>query len=716
MNFNRFSEKFLLWGLYFILLTPLLFQQSLLHPLIVFKTIIFQLTVEVLLAFYVFLAIFNKNYRPQFTAIKYGLLLLLLILIVSGFFSPNLHRAFWSVPERMTGLFLWLHLAAFFLMLGHIKDWIKYLSFSVGVSFAVALLPVVQIAFPEIFFDKVASRLSGTIGNPIFLAAYLLFHVFIALWLAYYFWKRQKQGSVWWFTAIAAFNMLVVLLTQTRGALLGLAAGFFVLAFHNRRTRYWLIYGLIFLTVFAGVFWLTKEAALWQNVPVLSRFALNDLGIAPRLVSWQVAWEVFRERPLLGWGWENFYYPFNSHYRPQLLEYGFGETRFDKPHNLLLEFLATTGLLGAAAYIFLLVLAFRKSRHLWVRAALVAYLAQNFFAFDTLTSYLMFFVILGFVEYAGPEEEKSFLAPAPPWSGAVLILLVLMSLAPVYFFNYRVWRASWLEYQSINYILQKHSPEGIDHFYKALAAPTIYSNYIRRDLAPNIPQWYKDGVDIPDFSRVLKWAFDQMQMAIDKDPLNYSIYLSRADMATTAFPFDQSYLDQAEKDVQVAEKLAPRHQSTLYVLSKIKYLRGDTVGAIDTMKQAIDLNPDAGDPYFYYVLLLFSAGNKEEALLQLQKSVDLGRYPKNGNEARILAGYVGDAGDYNKAEYYYQRALSFNAKDVEAKMKLGLVYYFQQKPELAKKYIGEVMKVTDLSQSPQYQSIKPILQSLGLAQ
>ena len=53
-------EKVLVIGMYLLLLTPLIFQQSLMHPLITLKTVVFQVIMEVLVAVYFCLAIFYK--------------------------------------------------------------------------------------------------------------------------------------------------------------------------------------------------------------------------------------------------------------------------------------------------------------------------------------------------------------------------------------------------------------------------------------------------------------------------------------------------------------------------------------------------------------------------------------------------------------------------------------------------------------------------------
>ncbi len=727
MPIKNYLERGLIIGLYFLLLTPLLFQQSLIHPLITFKTVILQVVIEILAAVYIYLIIFHKEYRPQITLITLSILVLLVAVFLSGIFGVDFYRSFWSVAERMTGIFLWLHLAALFFILRSLGDkinWVRYFSFSVLVSFFAALFPVIQLIFPGVFFDKVSGRLSGTIGNPIFLSIYLLFHLFIGLWLAAHFWKKNNNLFTSLFVISAGFNLVVIFLTQTRGTFIGLLAGFLflftTLAFKNfwKTKRYIIIAVIVFLIASASFFVFTRNTySFWQNVPLVGRF-VGDLGVGPRFFAWEVSIKTFLEKPVFGWGWENFYYAFNNHYEPSLLKYGFGETYFDKPHNVFLEFLTNTGLLGFLAYLWLLFAAFRGTTRLkegrtFIQALLIGYLIHNFFALDTLTSYLMFFVILAFIDpVSSIDEVKNYVEPK--WRLVILIILLTLSSSLIYFVNYRLWIANHWEYFAANYFVQDRGEEGLEYFNAAIDAPSVYSDQIKNDLGTSVPSFLKQGVPIPDGKNLIKRSMEELKKVADRNPLQYFYHLSLADTANISYIIDSSYLDLAEEELKIAEKLSPKRQSTLHVLSKTLYLKGDKEGAISAMKKATDLAPEVPEPHFFYGMFLLDSGQNKEAIKELKSARDLGRMAKNVDEARLLGGYFADAEYYDIAVDYFQKALEFDPKDKEAKMKLGLTYYLMGKLDLAKKFIGEVIATEDLSKSPQYEAIKPILKDLGL--
>lgn len=717
-------EKFVAGGLYAVLLTPLVFMQSLMHPLITLKTVVFQTVIEILFACYVALALAYPEYRPRRTLIFFSVFFLLAALVLSAVFGVHPARSFWSIPERLTGIFLMCHLAAFFCMLSGMREkinWQRYFGFSVIVSFFVALFPVIQLIFPSVFFESAADHLRGTVGNPIFLASYLLFHVFIAGWLA----TAADNKSYWSYVyaVIGFFDFFVLIFTHNRGAVVGLlcaGAVFSVFGFFRRgvsfRARSIIIAVWIFLIGMGGVIAFTREAPVWEAVPVVNRFTALHLGIAPRLIAWQSGIEAFFDRPFFGWGWENFYYAMNTHYNPILMRSGTGESFFDKPHNVILEFLITTGIVGLGAYLFLLGAAlFAARRHLWILALMGAYVAQNLFAFDTVTSYAMFFILLAYLDsrQEAPVIFRHTVLPLPLYPYALIIVIMGASTLSFYT-NYRIARASHLEWTSINYLAQKYIPEGLDYFDQALTAPTPYAAYIKKDIAPFIGQLYRQNVALPDAAGLARRSARELEAALVADPNHYGFHIGFADFITQVHDLDPLLIPRGMALVARAERLSPRRQTTHYVLSKLLYLKGDAARARDALRVAVQLDPEVGEAHLYYALFLLETNNIKEAGVAVDRAAALGRLPRTAGEARLLASHFGDANDYTRAEFYFQQALLLQPGDRETKMKLGIVYYLHGKPDAARRLISEIMKTENLKQSPQYHALQPILKDLGL--
>ncbi len=733
--FTVFSRDMKLWlnrfvvgCLYGILLTPLVFQQRLMHPLVISKTLFFQLIVELALTGYVTLAIFHKEYRPRITPLFIAVCAVFSAIVLSGVFGVNGARSVWSVPERMTGIVLMAHLTAYFIMLSGMRRsflWTKYVSASVGISFFVALFPVIQLMFPAIFFDKIGDRLSGTIGNPIFLSAYLFFHIFIAAFLAE---KSHAKKSRWWpYALIGVFDLAVILLTQTRGAVVAVGVSLIVLSayavFGVNKGAIRKVIGITWLitALFAGGFWATRENAVWRGVPVLSRLATEGFRADNRLIAWRAGLLSFMEHPVTGVGWENFLTAFDRHYEPRLLRNGFSETFFDRPHNVFVQFLTETGIVGFVAYVLLLGIALylvRKEK--WIIALLAAYVTQNFFAFDSISTYVIFFAVLAWIDAEFSAHRETPLAPLLGSRGnasaevLAASMFTLLACAGIYFLNYRPYAASRLEWTSVNYFVQGDIADGVEYMEKALMAKTPYHNYIAKDLYPNIALLYKQDLPLPDVRNLVEKAVRGMTEAAEAEPLNYGFWVGLADMMQPISGLDARYIDQGIIALDRADAISPRRQATLYVRAKLLNLKGDKAGALKAMADAVALDPEVGDAHFYYALLLLEGSDMVGGLRELARAAELGRVPRNAIEASVVAAQLGDLGAYKESAFYFQKALLFNPDNLEISMKLGLVYYFSGDKDAARRLIANVMSEQDLKRSPQYQSLLPILRDLGL--
>lgn len=726
----RHIERIVTWGLYALLFTPLVFWHETMHPLGTAKTLFFEIITLLLFAAYIPLAVSSARFRPLQGKIFGAFALFIAVVAATSAFGVDLSRSIWDIPERMVGVFFLLHLLAFFTMLsGMLRTeaaWRGYFSWSAGISFFVALFPALQLFFPAMFFDVAAERFSGTIGNPIFLAAYLLFHVFIAGHLATQFRAAHSRVAASAFAVIGLFDLCVVLLTQTRGAFVALLASFFFLSVSYlirpygadlvspRRGRAIIcaVWGAIILL--SAFFIATRGNPAWEGVPVFGRLSVAGLQAGPRLFAWRAGLAAFADRPIAGWGLSNFTYGFNAHYDPSLLRHGFGETFFDKPHNIFVQLLSETGILGFVSYLIFFFLLFRRSglRAPWLTALFIAYLVQNFFAFDTLTSYIMFAILAAYAAFSSNGGERS----ERHSSLSVPLLLVCFAASGylIYSVQCPIWLANRAEWTAINNFIQRKIPEGKEAFDIALAVKTPYIDYVRRDLAPMIGQMHQQNVGLPDERALIARAAEELQLTMRNRPLQYGFRVGFAEFVTTVHDIDPSYLAEAESALREAEVLSPRRQTTLYLMSKIAYLNGDKAGALDALRRATLLDPEIGDPYFYYGMMLLENGDASGAARALDRADELGRRAKNVAEARMLGAYFGDADDYVRSIRYFSQALLLEPDDLETKTKLGLVYYLAGDYDAARNILRTVMKTEDLTRSPQYPVIKSILRELGL--
>lgn len=382
-------------GFFLVLLTPLLYQSTSLYPFLTIKVLVFQCLVELMLAAYLTLVIFEKKYRPKITPLLLTFSLFVFLIFLSGWWGVDWRASLWSFPERALGSFALLHFWALFLMLVGMAreiDWRKLFLFSFLISLVVA---------STIFFFGESERPGGVLGNPNFLSAYLLLNFFWALYFLPIYWRERQLIWVGFLTGGLIFQLLIIFIAQTRGVFLGLIAGIFL----GLGTWLWSkkrFSVLLFLAVI-----LLVGSGFWKNLPVLNRFSKVELQSAlPRLSAWGAAWRGFQERPILGWGWENFNKAANKYYEPKLWRVRGGDLFFSKPHNLLIEYLISGGVLLLMVFLALVAAYFYESKDFLLWSWWLAYLIPNLFSFDSFGTYLILTLVLAMVDFKFKNHDQ----------------------------------------------------------------------------------------------------------------------------------------------------------------------------------------------------------------------------------------------------------------------------------------------------------------------
>lgn len=461
----RPPEKALLcgiWaGLVLILLTPFVITPQTIFPFIVGKALYARVIIEVVFGFWVLLAFLSPAYRPprSWLLILFGLALG--VSLVAACSGVSVQRSLWSSYERMQGVVDLAHWFVFALVLASVvrtvQAWSVLLNLNLGLSLMMALLAIAQsYYFPDarlLSWDPPTARVAATLGNPIYLSAYLMVNIVIALgFLARSFLpvaapasggkrarrRRRKQPSasdlkrqllllkrqrrlLWvqrllWGSAVS-IELWALGLAGSRGGMAGLvtalgclaAGGLFV---GRAQTARLAAVGLMGLCGTALVLLLTmffRPSILMPDTGISNprlRHLTSSGTIRTRLAAWEAGFKGFADRPFLGWGPENYIVVFGRH----VSGVGTHSKIHDSAHNRIVEELATKGLLGLVSYLavwgltFLVVLRAAKgmdSRErvltLFVGAALTGQFVQSQFAPEGSVGFLQYVLLLAFV-------------------------------------------------------------------------------------------------------------------------------------------------------------------------------------------------------------------------------------------------------------------------------------------------------------------------------
>lgn len=480
---NAFKiSKFLLYlvPLMIVIVTP-----STLFPFIVGKYVFFRIIIGLAFIFFLSGILFNQNGTNEVISrfknlIKNPLVIavsvFVLFFLLAGFFGIDPQNSFWSNFERGEGGLQLLYFYVFFALLALLfreeKDWRTFFimmliggvgmtlyGVSAGLKYVDAemttrgtanggietiltgrggpLFQTFQWAIGPSFSGS-GYRFQGTIGNPAYVAAYAIFMLFyIAYLLASKYKDKIFSFGAWVLWTLMAVFLVVFFAAATRGAFLGLIAAALALmtflGFSLKRWRKWFVSGAVVLIILVVLLVQFKDAPFIKASPIsrILDISFTTKTFEDRMTIWKMAIDGFKERPILGWGPENFLQVFDRHFNTEYFvpSAGFGAW-FDRAHNIYLGYLAETGILGLLSYLGIFVVFYwqllRSSRintdkeqiYTDKKSALIsqnphksvliqglmfaipiAYLVQGIVLFDVSPIYLNLFLIFAFAVY-----------------------------------------------------------------------------------------------------------------------------------------------------------------------------------------------------------------------------------------------------------------------------------------------------------------------------
>jgi O-antigen ligase/tetratricopeptide (TPR) repeat protein len=408
---------------YLILFLPFVVTPSLTFPYVTGKNFAFRLLVELASVFWICLLFLNSKYRLRFSSMLSVVIMFAAIVGLADFTGISRYISFWSNYERMEGYITIIHLVLYFMVLKSTlktrKDWGRYVNVFLAVGLLVSLesLFISPPAVPDWpYSGSYVNRIYGTLGNPPFLASYMLLCAYVAF-IAVSFTRKISLKAV--YMLLSVVNFTVIYFTATRGAILAGLLGLFMICILQIITRnisikkkvikYAVVYPLVvFLVIFSLGFLILSNTDLARHDRVLSRFVtmFSDLSVQSRIHVWKMAWEGVKERPILGWGQENFIAIYtrntiSSYSRPSWM---------DRAHNVIIDWLVNAGALGLLSYLAIFGTTFyvlwKKHREkdistgslITIMTTLTVYFIHNLFTFDTISTYTVFFALLAFID------------------------------------------------------------------------------------------------------------------------------------------------------------------------------------------------------------------------------------------------------------------------------------------------------------------------------
>lgn len=496
-------------------------------------------------------------------------------------------------------------------------DWKRWWNTSLAASAIMGFYAVFQI-LGVVNASQSTTRVDGTLGNSTYLGIYMLFHAFVAL---FFMWREWKNTALrYTYGLLAVFQLVVLYYTGTRGAILGLLGGLLLAALLNVRNRNdgeeWIrkssIAVLVGAVLLVGGLFAARNTAFVSGNPLLSRFfSLTAEGIRTegRYFIWPIALEGVKEKPLLGWGQENFNHVFQKHYTPEMYKL---EPWFDRAHNIFLDWAVSGGVLGLLSYLSLyaalLFSIWRKNNALShveksiITGLVAAYFVHNFFVFDNLTSYILFFGLLAYIHSkVVPESVPAQSGILPERARNLFLPLVsVTAVAVIYFVNVQPFLTNT---RLLSALMATHREEpalAIKYFEEAYGVSRLGRPELAEQIVGNaLPILQSEKLsaaeknDFFDFARqaVLKEA------TVFENEARYQL-LAGALLAATG------QLDEALPQLERAKELMPNRQTIYVEIANLLVEKGDYQGAIGELVTLGEISPDhkeQADAYIEYL-------------------------------------------------------------------------------------------------------------------
>ena len=638
-------KKVVFFSILFALVAPLVISRSMFFPFVAPKSIYFMFFAQISFFSWLVLVVHNRNFLPKKNIVFISLSIYIFILFLSSIFGVNFQESFWSNYERMTGFLMHLHLFGFFIAATSVfkrKEWNIVFSFTVIIA---SIISLISLYDRFIGIDTIEFRGGATFGSTSFMATYLLFNAFVAIYL---FFENKKNI----YKYIGAVNFIIIslgIIYNTRGRAVfvsffsSIILLFFLWLFFEKKGFLRVLSAIVLfmgLVIFIAGFSIVVNPNSQFSESMLEKFNLGTIG--GRTIIWDISIKGFLDRPFLGWGPKNFYLAFHKYYNPCLTTSRCGgETLFDDAHNFWHENLVTTGIVGSIAYLFLIFSVlffiwrryFKKKSNFFEAGIFTslfsAYLVQDLTVFNMIGSLLMLFLIIAFISGLSKEEEnlseKSFLPVKKPNFFIITFIFILFA----FYLNYFIVGP----YKANKFILAGYRKETnierrLEILDKAIYTSPLGRGHTRKHLAR--VSLSKEEINFNELKEI-EFFINELSGEIKRSSFDYSahvilgrLYLKNVNILISldelkgegiseeVMNLARENINEAEIILEKALQLSKENQEVHFYLAEAKVRQGKIEEAVLLAQKAVDLEPNILNSHLYLIRIIKDALNDKE--------------------------------------------------------------------------------------------------------
>jgi len=624
------------------------------------KMFTFRFFTILIVAMWALSVIRDKKILLLKTDFDFPLLGFLAVCLVTTVVTKNIYVSVFGVYEDFEGIFTMINYFFLYYIIANYASRqgmiYKILATIIIATFIISLYGLLQNSGwdfvrwnPDTYSPD---RFFSTLGNPNFLAAYLVESIPV-LFILFFVMKDNLKKLV--ILGVLLASIAVLFLTKSRAGFLSFLVTIFLIAVYsfidsrkkeNRLFKdnvpWFIAFGaLIVITMFIPV---VQDAfkMLWERSKSLLTF--KGVIMTPRLYIWKSALAMFRDFPVLGTGIDTFQVIFPYYRFPIYWQLEWNGTP-EKTHNVFLQVLATQGIAGFSFYMLLVFSFFKKSFNIIFREkqiirryitfgifmAVIAYFIQGMFNYTVVAYGFMFYMGMGLIivldtsknryhAYNFSEGARALLEKHGKTAG--IIVLVAAAVLQVYLVRY--WTAD-LFFKVGNIAVANN---------RADLSLGYYDRAVRLNPDREI-YWVKYGIGYEKVMRsehdpskklhYIKQALAVHKRTIEMNPMNgYNFNNTARVLKHYGEAIDPAKYDDAIKMYNEAIKRDPNNAYFGLDLATVYINRQEWEKALNICKRYNGLYPDFATPLSYmgYIYMLQGKDKIELARTYYEQAVD----------------------------------------------------------------------------------------------
>jgi O-antigen ligase len=691
----NYVERAYPWLLLSPVILPVVMWGGLIYPYLVPKTLFFYAISLITIGVFGLLVAHGRAfYWARLTRpLTWIPVALLALAYVASMYGIDFYRSFWSLFIRGDGLLMLTCATASFYLIVLYADRTFFERLLRAAAVVASFVAVYGIGEWLI----TGGRIGSLLGNAAFFAGYLGIAFFATL-------ASAQSLSLSWRRAVyagAVLQITAIILTATRGTIVALTvAGITTLAYFafvgKGKQRAWSAGMLVTLIVLGGLLFAFRaelSKVSFEPIARIASISLSDGTVSSRLFIWKNMVTEIQKSPWLGVGTEHIDSLFNRFYDPTQIY----EQWFDRSHNAFLDYAAQYGIGGLLLYLALIASFIIPARRLEARGesrvagifVLLAtvYAIQNFFVFDTISSFWLLLALLAALIAISRNETRPEIFPVAPWARGASWIFALLLLYAIVSVSIRPALAAYNLAHAYTYQLID-VPTQINYLSRGLAQGTygdLEYGYQIYDMYAN-----QQAASLSDAARA-----DAYQTAVNILSANFNRYhydgrtaLALAhvlSLAPQSIPVDQNLLSAA---LTRAIEQSPKRSQPWYILANLSIRNANAypprskehaagyAAARDILTSYITLVPTLAAPHFVLAQLLYASGNTAGAEKEALKGKI--NYTSDLETARRAAVYYETILDLPSAAYFLAEVLRLDPSDEGARSDLEKIQVYEQ--------------------------------------